>query len=105
MGGPRARGTRQAARSRSLMPRNRWVLPISHLWLIPLVPADQHPVGGGLADPPRVVLDILQLLVARPAAADDGDRRDEMPLAWVATSQAARNQVRRPRWLRCRTVP
>src|SRR4051794_36134431 len=28
-----------------------------------------------------------------------------MPLAWVAISQAARDQVRRPRWLPCSTVP
>src|SRR3954465_10893119 len=28
-----------------------------------------------------------------------------MPLAWVAISQAARNQVRKPRWLPCSTVP
>ena len=28
-----------------------------------------------------------------------------MPFAWVAISQAARNQVRRPRWLPCSTVP
>src|SRR4051794_27924910 len=28
-----------------------------------------------------------------------------MPFAWVAISQAARNQVRRPWWLPCSTVP
>src|SRR6476646_1599439 len=28
-----------------------------------------------------------------------------MPLAWVAISHAARNQVRRPRWLPWSTVP